>query len=419
MSVPPAATSAPSVAAKPNKVYPWAMAMMAMSLLLVTNGLTTTGITAFDSSLLAEFGWSRGELKFRDLLTLVVAGLCAPFAGALIDRFGVRMLMMLGLGVFAVLYFMYGQIASKTHLYAIHVGFGMILVFAGINVAVILASQWFVKHRGTAVGLAVLGSSLGGIVFPPLIINLIEAFGWRNAFGIVAAVPMGFMLITWWLVRTPTEKGTVPLGFGEPNKSASAPSPSDLRYREALRTRSFWALAFVAMATFYSVLSVVAHLILYVAPLGFDPKYALGLLFIPGLISKFLFGWLADILPPKFVFRGNLLIMLIGMVLLITFDKDLIKAAVVIIGFGWGGAYTLIQLQAINNFGLTDAGKILGTVTLMDAISGGLGIWLTGVLFDKFGTYHVAFYILCGLVAAAFLVSFFVKREIKDAAQAG
>ncbi|MCA3059960.1 MAG: hypothetical protein ING60_09085, partial [Rhodocyclaceae bacterium] len=56
----------------------------------------------------------------------------------------------------------------------------------------------------------------------------------------------------------------------------------------------------------------------------------------------------------------------------------------------------------------------LGTITMMDAIAGGLGIWLTGVLFDKFGNYHVAFYILCTLVAAAFLMSFFVKREIKE-----
>lgn len=405
------------LATKPNTVYPWVMANMAMLLLLVTNGLTTTGITAFDSSLLNEFGWSRGELKFRDLLTLVVAGLCAPFAGAMIDRFGVRRLMMLGLGMFAVLYFFYGQIQDKTHLYAIHFGFGIILVMAGINVAVILASQWFVKHRGTAVGLAVVGSSLGGIVLPPLIISLIGSYGWRNAFGIVAIIPVAFMLLTWWLVRTPAEKNTVPLGHGAPNKSAAAPSPNDLRYKEALKTRSFWALSFVAMATFYSVLAVVAHLILYVIPLGFDPKYALGLLFLPGLFSKFLFGFLADILPPKWVFRGNLFIMLIGMVLLVTFDKDLVKAAVVIVGFGWGGAYTLIQLQAINNFGLTDAGKILGTITMMDAIAGGLGIWLTGVLFDKFGNYHVAFYILCALVAAAFLMSFFVKREIKEIKQ--
>ena len=104
--------------------------------------------------------------------------------------------------------------------------------------------------------------------------------------------------------------------------------------------------------------------------------------------------------------------MLVGLLFLATFSKDWVWVGIVITGFGWGGLYTMIQLQAVNNFGVTDSGKILGTITLLDAIGGGLGIWLTGVMFDKFGNYHVAFYILCGLLALALLVSTQVRREI-------
>jgi len=400
------------------RYYPWVIAGLALTVLFVTNGMTTTGLTAFDEALLKEFGWSRGELKFRDFITLITAGLLAPFAGALIDKIGTRKLLLGGSIGFAVLYYLYGQIQSLTHLYLIHAGFGLVLVCAGLGVAVIMVSQWFVRSRGTAVGIALVGSSLGGVVFPPIILALIANVGWRAAYAWMALFAVALFVLAFLLARTPAEKGVKPLGAGEVVKgAAAAPSPNDLTYREALRTVSFWALTFVAMASFYSILSMAAHLFLHMRDMGFDPKTAggaLGLLFGLGLISKFLFGFLSDVLNPRVVFISNVGLMLAGLLLIATFDKNLIWWGISVTGFGWGGLYTLIQLQTVNNFGVTNTGKILGTITMLDAMAGGLGIWLTGVMFDKFGNYHIAFYILCGLLTLAFLVSTQVRREVKQ-----
>jgi sugar phosphate permease len=415
--------SHPDTTSLTARFYPWTMAGLALLMLLVTNGMTTTGLTAFDESLLKEFGWSRGDLKFRDFITLITAGLLAPFAGALIDKIGTRTLMLGGSALFAVLVYSYGQITSLTHLYLIHAGFGIVLVCAGLNVAVVSVSLWFVRSRGTAVGIALVGSSLGGVVFPPIILALLAAGGWRYGFMMMSLTAVAFFILAFFLARTPQEKNVPPLGAHDPvsaNKKgrAAAPSPSDLTYRQAIRTVSFWALTFVAMASFYSILSLAAHLFLHMRDLGFDPKTAgsaLGLLFGLGLISKFLFGFLSDVLNPRIVFVSNVGIMLVGLILMATFDKSLIWAGIAITGFGWGGLYTLIQLQTVNNFGVTHTGKILGTITMLDAISGGIGIWLTGVMFDKFGNYHNAFYILCVLLILAFIASTQVRREIKDA----
>jgi sugar phosphate permease len=400
------------------KYYPWVISGLALIVLLVTNGMTTTGLTAFDESLLKEFGWTRGELKFRDFITLITAGLLAPFAGALIDKVGTRKLLLFGSVLFAVLFFLYGRITSLTHLYLIHAGFGLVLVCAGLGVSVIMVSQWFVRSRGTAVGIALVGSSLGGVVFPPIILALIAADTWRSAYAWMSLFSVALFFLAFFLARTPTEKGVKPLGAGEVVKNAAAPSPNDLTYSQAIRTVSFWALTFVAMASFYSILSMAAHLFLHMRDMGFDPKTAgsaLGLLFGLGLISKFLFGFLSDVLNPRIVFVSNVALMLAGLVLIATFDKSLIWFGIGVTGFGWGGLYTLIQLQTVNNFGVTHTGKILGTITMLDAISGGLGIWLTGVMFDKFGNYHIAFYILCGLLTLALIASTQVRREIKVA----
>lgn len=405
------------------RYYPWVMAGLALLMLLVTNGMTTTGLTAFDESLIKEFGWKRGDLKFRDFITLITAGTFAPFAGFLIDKIGTRKLMLGGSALFAVLVFSYSQISSLTHLYLIHAGFGVVLVCAGLNVAVVSVSQWFVRSRGTAVGIALVGSSLGGVVLPPIILALLGIGGWRFGFQWMALSAVIFFVMAFFLARTPGEKGVVPLGANDPvgatnkRRAAAAPSANDLTYSQAIRTVSFWALTFVAMASFYSILSLAAHLFLHMRDLGFDPKtagQALGLLFGLGLFSKFLFGFMSDIFNPRVVFVFNVGLMLIGLVLMATFDKQIIWAGIAITGFGWGGLYTLIQLQTVNNFGVSHTGKILGTITMLDAYAGGLGIWLTGVMFDKFGNYHIAFYILCGLLAAAFIASTQVRREIKD-----
>jgi MFS family permease len=411
-------TNAPATPSNFARLYPWVMAVMALTVLMVTNGMINTGITAFDESILKEFGWSRGDFKRRDLITLCMAGALAPFAGYMIDKIGTRFLLLFGSALLAVLYYAYGHITTLTHLYLIHAGFGLVLVCAGLNIAVVMTSQWFIKSRGTAIGIALVGSSLGGVVFPPVIVSLLPAHGWRDTFGLLSMAAIGLFILALLIVRTPQQMKLTPLGLGEETKGpARPPSPGDLTLQEAMRTVSFWALIIVAMASFYAIMALAAHLFLHMRGMGFDPKAAGGamsLLFGLGLISKFLFGYLSDILPPKLVFTSNVAIMLLGLVLMSLQNKDVLWAGIAITGFGWGGLYTLIQYQAVNNFGITHTGKILGIITMLDAAAAGMGIWLTGVMFDRYGNYHQAFWVLVTLLGIAFVASFMVKRETKS-----
>lgn len=403
-----------------QRFFPWVIAFAALVLLMVSNGMVLTGITAFDEALLNEFGWSRGALKFRDLLTLLLTGLAAPFIGILIDRLGVRPLIIAGSVLLGLMYFAYGHVQSLLHVYLIHVAFAVVLVACGLNVAVILVSQWFVRHRGTAIGIALVGTSLGGMVFPPVIVGLIADGGWREGFKLLAIVPVVTLLIGALLARPPASFGLMALGADNPPpQGGGVPNPAtDLAYGEALRTVTFWALAFTAMMTFYSMLAASAHLFLHMRDMGFEPATAgraLGVMFGMALIGKFLFGLLADHLPQKLVFLANIGVMFAGSLFLATLKPDLVWIAISLFGLGWGGLYTLLQLQAINSFGLTAAGKILGTITVLDAIGGGLGIWLTGVMFDRFGSYQVAFAVITGLLFVAFLVSTRIRKETKPA----
>jgi len=399
----------------------WIIVFIAMMCLLVSNGMIITGITAFDSAMLAEFPeWSRGDLKLRGLITLALTGLLAPFVGILIDKIGVKLLIIIGALVLSGSYFAYGNITDITQLYMIHAAFAIVLLACGLNVSVILVSNWFVKLRGTAIGLAVVGTSLGGALLAPLFSSwLASGMDWREAYQLAAVIPSALFLLAVFLVKNrPTEMNLKPYGFNEneENSTDSADlSQHGLEYIDAIKTRSFWAIAFIAMFTFYTIMGFQANLILHLMDLGFDAQAAaagLSALFIPALIGKFLFGLVADKIKGRRVLYFNLTVMLLSIVAMLFVDKSNVLLAVIGIGFMWGGFYTLLQLNAVNNFGLKASGKLLGTITVLDAIGGGLGIWLTGVIYDTYGSYDNAFIIFSVLVAISVVLISQIRKHV-------
>ena len=117
-----------------------------------------------------------------------------------------------------------------------------------------------------------------------------------------------------------------------------------------------------------------------------------------GLTGKFLFGYLADLFDHKRVLLANLGIMLAGSVALATLNPAFYWPFIVCFGLGWGGIYTLLQLLTMDAFGLKAAGRVLGTRTVVDAIGGGLGPWVTGLLFDWTGSYRLPFLLVSVLI---------------------
>ena len=391
--------------------YGWVIAGCAFFTLLVTNGLTFAGITVFDESMLREFGWSRGTLKFRDLLTMGLAGLLSPLAGAIADKYGVKRLMAFGAATLVAALLLYGQVGSALQMYLVHVMFAVVLASCGIVMAVILVSRWFVAKRGTATGIAMVGTSMGGALFPALGGMLVGPFGWRSSLMFYAVFPAALLVVILLLVRErPGDMGLKPLGADGPARPGAPPAGLD--YRDAIRTRTFWLIAAAGSMTFYAILGVSSHVFLYLRGQGFDVQTAargLSWMFLMGLTGKFLFGYLADLFDHKRVLLVNLGIMFAGSVALASMNTDLFWPFVICFGLGWGGIYTLLQLLTMDAFGLKAAGRVLGTRTVIDAFGGGLGPWVTGWLFDRTGSYQVPFLVVSGLILLTLIISTILK----------
>ena len=387
--------------------YGWYVAVVAMLTLLVSNGMTITGITIFDPAILQEFGWSRGDLKFRDLLQLALSGLMAPFIGSLADRMSIRKLMMAGLALLSACVAAYSQMTSLTQLYLINVGTALVLALCGLVLNVLIVSRWFVQKRGTALGLTLVGTSLGGVIFPRFGAILLRTHTWREAMMIEAMIPLLMLVIIAMVTRdSPADLGLRALGAsGSPGATLAI---TGMEYKDAIRTRTFWILTFCAMTTFYCILAAQAHMVLHLKGMGWTLEKAaggVGILFTMGLLGKFLVGYLADRIERRVVFLSNLSVMLVGAVCLASMQEALLWPFILVFGLGWGGLYTMLQLTCMDSFGTRAGGKILGTITVLDALGGGLGIWITGVLFDRTKSYQSAFMLIAGLVFLALLAA--------------
>jgi len=395
---------------------PWTIAFIGLLILLVSNGLTATAISVFDESLINAFGWSRGELKFRDFLNFGVVALFAPLGGLLLDRFGARRLLIVGCLVLSAAYFAYSRLEGLVQMYAIHVAFAVALLTSGTMVVIVLVSSWFVEKRGMAIGIALIGTSAGSFLLPPLNAELIARLGWRQTFAIEALLPLAVLVIVVALVRNS------PAAYGRPAVGAALdeadPLKKGLDFGQAVRTRSFWAIGMSGFLIYYSILALFNHLFLHMRDLGYEPRVAasaLALLSLVAMVSKFSSGWLADRLDRHRVFMACLGVMLAGVACLSTLRGGAwVWTAVVLIALGWGGLFTLYNMLTVNNFGLRAIGKINGSVSSMESFGGGLGIWLTGKLFDDFGSYQVPFLILLGCVALGLVIGTQIRSELPE-----
>jgi sugar phosphate permease len=463
------------------RFYPWIVAFTGMFALFLSNGFTATGITIFDPSLLDEFGWSRGDFKFRDALNFWTTAAIAPFIGILIDRLNPKYLLMIGFGLLTLGYFGYSMLSNGgpvplieciavltavslagvlvlalrtltpqltlpiaiglaavgasvllwfytqywmgtaiKQVYVIHLMFSLALSTAGSMVVIFLVSSWFVKHRGLAIGIALVGTSMGSAILPLLNPILIEKFGWRQAYFYNAFLPIVMLLFVLLFIKgTPRHAGTVAVGQ---SGLVADLKQHGLTFGEAVRTRSFWAIGLSGFLTYYAIFGVVQHLVLHLnKTFGYTLKEAggvLGLFSVIAMCAKLFNGALADRIDRHKVFVTCLAIMLIGVIGLATLKREWVIGSAIVIALGWGGLFTLYNMLAVNNFGLKEIGRINGSISLLESVGVGFGSWITGKLFDTYGNYQVAFEAIAVCVFVALLIGTQIKSEVDERAVA-
>lgn len=271
--------------------------------------LASAGVRATPSVLIIpleqEFHWTRATISLAISINILLYGLTGPFAGALMQRFGVRRTTMTAMATLAVCVGLATQITTPWQLavvWGIGVGFasGMVAIVLGATVV----NRWFVERRGLALGILTASTATGQLIFLPILAATIEAHGWRRAVVVVAGAAAVTIAIVALLMREyPDDVGAAPLG-GVANGAAitrTKANPFTAAFgalRDGARSRDFWLL----FATFFicgaSTNGLVGtHLIPAAHDHGIPEVRAAGLVAMMGVFDLFGTtgsGWLTD-----------------------------------------------------------------------------------------------------------------------------
>ncbi|GAA3066834.1 MFS transporter [Streptosporangium carneum] len=395
----------------------WIVAGVAFVAILGAAGFRATpGVLI--TPLQEEFGWSRGAISLAVSINLMLYGLTAPFAAALMERFGMRrvvtcalLLVAAGSG-FTVLMNAPWQLLLC---WGVLVGLGtgsMALVFAAT-----LTDRWFVRHRGLVTGILTAGGATGQLVFLPVLAHLAAAQGWRWAAATVTAAALVVVPLVWFLLRDhPAEAGTTALG-ADPGAVASPPRTRTtgvaahaltVLWRSA-RTRPFWLLvggfAICGMSTNGLVGT---HFIPAAHDHGMSEPTAAGLLALVGIFDvagTIASGWLSDkvdsriLLGVYYALRGLSLMVLPSLFGATTEPSMLVF--IVFYGLDWVATVPPTVALCRQVYG-PDGAVVFGWVFASHQIGAAVAAVGAGLTRDHFGAYDLAWYaagLLCLLAA--------------------
>lgn len=382
-----------------------------------------------------EFGWSTTVLSAAVSINLVLFGLTAPFAAALMERFGIRAvtstaLVLIGMG--SALTVLVNQSWQILLTWGLLIGLGtgsMALVFAAT-----IANTWFTKSRGLVIGILTAGSAAGQLVFLPFIALLAQDPGWRQASLLIAAGALAVVpLVLKFLKNSPADVGVLPYGAegpaieeqagsqaavpeGAPRSNAAVRALQVLK--RASRVRTFWALAAgfaICGATTNGLIGT--HFIPSAHDHGMPETTAAGLLAVVGIfdiIGTIASGWLTDRFNPRvllavyYQFRG---IGLLVLPLLLNADvQPSMIVFVVIYGLDWVATVPPTAAICRETFG-ADGSVVFGWVFAAHQLGAAAAAIAAGTLRDATGHYTYAWLGAAAMCTIAAVISATIRRH--------
>jgi MFS family permease len=387
----------------------WIVFGATMSMLVAQAPITLFTFGLFIKPLGAEFGWDRGQLSAASGVGSVFSGLAIPVVGILMDRFGVRRILIPTILLFAC------SVAALALTPPSLVIFTILMAATGLFGSgqgplgyVKSISGWFDDKRGLALGIAVAGIGLGATLVPQYTQYLIGAFGWRYAYVglglllLVVAIPNVVLFI-----REPTE------GIARDTAARIAAgdlTPVDvlpgLDIREALTSGRFWMLGVAILLVSTVVNGMVVHTVPLLTDHGYSATAAAGLMAAVGLSTmtgRLLAGFLVDYIFAPYVAAFFFLLPCIGMFLLSNAIVPVL--GIISLGLASGTEVDMIGYMTSRYFGLKRFGQIYGYMFAIFAGGAALGPYLLGVSFVKLHSYDPA---LIGFGIALVVASAFV-----------
>ncbi len=394
--------------------YAWVIAAVTFLVLIVTSGVRATpGVLMVP--LETEFGWSRTAISAAVAINIALYGLIGPFAASLMDRYGLRRIVLAAIALLSFSVALTTQMRTQwqlTLLWGVLVGSGTGVT--ALVMAAVVANRWFDERRGLVLGILSAANATGQLVFLPLLASLIATRGWRTAALVVsAAAAVVFVVVALLMRDRPSDVGLEPYGR---RSGAAAPPSRPLAPVAALRFAigkpAFWLLAgsfFVCGASTNGLIGT--HLIPACHDYGISEVRAAGLLAMMGIfdiIGTTASGWLTDrfssrhLLCGYYVLRGISLLFLPSTLM----QQEGLGWFAVVYGLDWVATVPPTVRLTSEAFGRENTGVIYGWIGASHQLGASMAALGAGTIRTMLGDYRMAFWIasvLCLMAGTAFV----------------
>lgn len=365
-----------------------------------------------------DLGWSRSKMTSVYSLYLLVNGLTAPAIGFLFDRLGPRAVYGCGMAALAAAYLLASQVRDLWQFYlAVGVLTGIAVSSLGMVPSSSLIARWFRERLGTAISIAFAGLGLGALLIVPTVQYLLQHYGWRDSYRILGLALLCLVPI---VLLLPWKR----YAEGHPEyqrvRRSGAIDARDWTVRAAMRTRSFWGLAWVFTLTSIGMFSITVQTVVYFIERGFPPLAAASAFGFTAMLSVFGIvgtGAIADRFGPRrtvsVTFAGSISGVLILFLMSWFPEQSLLVAYVLVFGLCQGARGPIISSMSARLFPGGQTASIYGILYACNAIGAGTGALLAGLLHDFSGSYRPGFVMsVCTLLLA--VLPFWRVPELRD-----
>jgi len=367
--------------------YGWVVVGAGMLMTCIGIGAMMS-LAVFLQPIAADTSWSRSGISTAATLDFLCMGAAAFLWGMLSDRFGTRLVVLLGSALLGL--GLIGASRAPT-LLEFQLLFGVVVgVAAGSFYApmMVAATQWLEHRRNLAVALVSAGMGIGSMTVSPLAGWLLQTADWRTAMLVIGIMAWVLLVPAALLVRRPPE--AAPATDRAPAASGAA-QDYPMTAAQALLTPQFAAIALTHFACCAAHSGPIFHMVTYATICGLAPMLAVsvfGVAGLAGLGGRIGLGMIADRIGAKPVLVAGLFVqaLAVGAYLFVGALGEF-YALSVIFGLAYGGVMPLYAVLVRDYFGQRIMGTMFGAVSMLASLGMALGPWAGGFVFDTYGSY--------------------------------
>ena len=405
--------------------YGWYIVAAAFVILFFNSGARYAFGVMF-KPIITEFGWSRAAVSSVFSVNMVIFAVALLVVGKLYDRYGPKWVIIIStffisaglvltsfMRSFGEFFFSYGILAA----------FG--IAGTAVPLMATLTSKWFDKWRGFAISAALSGNSIGQFALVPVLSLVALNFGWRASYLYVgiAMLAVNIFLVLFIIKGDPGHLGLKPFGYEEKEEKGETARPltqapplsPDMGLKDAMGTSSFWIFALVMFICGGGDYVAATHLIPLATDYGVSAMTAGWMLSLYGFMSLagiLIAGPAADVIGNKIIIVITFIMRIFLFAMLLKY-KSVASLYVFALAFGFTHLITapLTPMLIAKLYGVMHLGILTGFINTAHFLGAAFWPYVAGLIFDKTGSYRLAFVLLTIMAFVAAVGMLFVKEK--------